>query len=212
MTTGEDPMREEAAARGALEHALDVLHATREAVLAFEDNFIPVKTTIDRETGRLIAAVPVATFFAPEHVLFVPDESEDALQLLVTPEQVEESAATDRWMAYHGDPEHVRWAMMWIDSGKHGPWVFDGEALTLPNTLAPAEPALVKAVNERGPQPLRRLCRRLHGVDAEHPLCVGVDQHGIDVRARFGVLRAPFAQPANDPDHAVKLLDKLLAD
>jgi hypothetical protein len=207
---GGDPMNEEAAARGALEHALDVLRSTREAVLAFEENFIPIKTTMERSTGRLVASAPVATFFAAEHVVFVPEEAEDALQLLVSPEEIEEGAETDRWTAYHGEPEHVRWAVMWIDSAKHGPWVFDGEAMTIPSALAPAEAGLVRGLNARRAE-LHALCRRLHGVDPEDPVCVGVDPHGIDVRARFGVLRAPFAQAADGPEHAERLIEKLLA-
>jgi len=205
----DDPMREAAAERDALETAHRFLMANREGVLCFDDHHIPVKFVTDNSTGRLVMSVPVAVFFSHEHVLFVPEETDDAMQIIVSPEQIDECPATDRWMAFHKEPEHVRWAMCWIDSVKHSPWVFDGDALTRANSLAGAEAHLVKELNAGKPA-LAKMCARATGTDVEEPLCVGIDQDGIHVRARFGVLRIHFPHTANDPDHARRMIAQLL--
>ena len=204
----DDPMREAAAERDALETAYRFLMANREGVLCFDDNHIPVKFVTDNSTGRLVMSVPVAVFFTLEHILFVPAETDDAMQILLSPEQIEECPATDRWLAFHKESEHVRWATCWIESVKHSPWVFDGEALTRPNALAGSEPALVKELNADRAG-LAGLCKRATGAEVEEPLCVGVDQDGVYVRARFGVLRVPFPHTANDPEHARRMIRQL---
>lgn len=205
----DDPMREGAAERDALETAYRFLMANREGVLVFDEHHVPVRFVTDNSTGRLVMSVPVAVFFSHEHVLFVPEEREDSMQLLVSPEQIDECAATDRWLAFHGDPEHVRWATCWIESAKQSPWVFDGEALSRPNSLAGAEAGLVKGLN--GDQPgLARLCERATGAAVERPVCVGVDQDGVHVRARFGVVRVPFPHTANDAEHARRMISRLV--
>jgi hypothetical protein len=87
--------------------------------------------------------------------------------------------------------------------------VFDGEALTRPNTLASAEAQMVKDLNgDRAG--LVRLCAHATGAAVEDPVCVGVDQDGIYVRARFGVLRIHFPHTANDPEHAGLMVGQLL--
>ncbi len=205
-----DPMREAEAEADALESAYRFLMANREGVLNFDDNFVPVKFVTDSSTGRLVMPVPVATFFVHQHVLFVPEEADDAMQIIVSPEQIDECAATDRWLAFHEEPEHVRWAMCWLESVKLSPWVFDGEALTRPNTLAKDEPALVRELNA-DTAALAALCRAATGTEVLSPLCVGVDQSGMHVRARFGVLRIHFPHSANDADHARRMIARLKA-
>jgi len=195
----------------ALEHALDVLWGSREGMLAFDEHTVPAKFVSDPESGRLVMSAPVAALLAAQVVLFVPEETEDALQLLVSLEEVKESAVTDRWQVYHGEPEHVRWASVWIDSGKHGPWVFDGEALMLPNPLARAEPALCRRVNSDRAA-LARVCQRRAGVVVPDPLCVGIDPRGMHVRARFGVVRVRFERREDDAGAAEKALERMLRE
>ena len=186
-----------------------LLEANREGTLCFDDHHVPVKFVSESASGRLVASVPVATFFADEHVLWVPEEHEDALQCLVSPEEIEESHATDRWMAFHGEPEHVRWAAFWIDSARHGPWVFDGDAMAEPNALAEIEPRLVRAMNA-DPAALATLCERASGSPTPDPLCVGVDPRGVYVRARFGVVRVAFEEACEDGAAAERLIASLL--
>ncbi len=196
-----DPTRDGQSESDALEHARHVLASSREGVLHFGETQINLKFVADGRTGRLIACVPAAVMLASDHTLFVPEESDEALQLMVTPEEAPESEATDRWQAYHVQPEHVRWAELWVESGKHGAWVFDGEALMLPNPLVESEPALCRAVNADKAL-LAKVCQRHAGVVAPSPTCVGVDPGGLYVRAPFGVVRVWFERPADGGEAA----------
>ncbi len=197
----------------ALEHARSVLSAYREGVLFMDDQHSPIRFVTEHGSGRLIASVPAATFFASQHALFVPEETDDALQLLLSCEEIEESASTDRWMAFHmGEsefPDHTRWAAFWIDSAKHGPWVFDGEAFMAPNPVADLEPKTCKAINARRDE-LARVTAELTGADAtDGALCVGVDPGGLYVRLRHGVVRVPFPEPQESPSE-IETLDTLV--
>ncbi|MFI4853897.1 MAG: hypothetical protein ACIAQF_02825 [Phycisphaerales bacterium JB065] len=196
----------------ALDHARSVLSAYREGVLFMDDQHTPIHFVTEHATGRLIASVPAATFFASQHALFVPEETDDALQLLLTCEEIEESDSTDRWIAFHmGEsehPEHTRWAAFWIDSAKHGPWVFDGEAMMVPNPVADLEPKTCKTINARRDE-LARVTAELTGADAtDGALCVGVDPGGLYVRLRHGVVRVPFPEP--DEESTIETLDSLV--
>lgn len=193
----------------ALEHALAVFTADLEGRLRFDEHVARLKYVFDPRDGRLVASVPVAVFFATELVFDVPEENDDALQLLVTAEECPESAATDRWLAYHGEPEHVRWASFWIDSARHGPWVFDGDALTIPNPLAADEPGLCKRLNAEADR-LAVLCQRFAGVPIPKPVCVGVDPRGLHVRASFGVVRVRFETLAPTVVDATRTIEAML--
>lgn len=199
MSAGIDPTRDGQSEDEALQHAVRVLASSREGVLLFGEQHISVKFITDPATGHLILSVPVAVLMASDHTLMVPEDSDDALQLMVTPDQIEESGVTDRWLAYHGTPEHVRWAQAWIESAKHGPWVFDGEAMMQPNPLAAEEPAVCKRLNA-DKAALARLCQRYAGVPVPVPTCVGCDPEGLYVRAAFGVVRVPFDNPAESAE------------
>lgn len=175
----------------ALERARALLCAHRDGVLHFEEHFIPTPFVTDPESGRLVIPVPEAAFFAPEHIFFVPEEADDTLQLLLSLERAEESALTDRWNVYHGEPDQVRWAECYIDAAKLKPWVFDGDALMTPNAMAGDEAWLVRSANEHKGALASLLSERL-GKDVDDALCVGVDGLGLHARVRFGVVRVPF--------------------
>ncbi len=207
-----DPMREGPAEEQALAHARRVFEAYREGILHLDDQQTDVRFVTDHDTGRIVASVPAATFFAGQHVLFVPEETDDALQLLCSAEEVPESAMTDRWIAFHvadeDHPEHTRWAAFWIDAAKHGPWVFDGEALMVPNPVAAQEPSICKRVNA-SPAELERVCAERTGAEeTSGALCVGVDPGGLYVRLRHGVVRVPFPEP--EVDHRIETLESLV--
>ncbi len=198
-----DADREQATELAALDHARHVLAASREGVLLLDDQRIPIRFVIANDDGRLIASTPVAALMSSSLTMFVPEESDDALQLLLSPEEIKESMDTDRWMAHHlgsgEEPEHVRWGAYWIDSAKHGPWVFDGEAMMSPNPAGPIEGALVKRINTDKPR-LTALAQERAEVEVADPVCVAVDGFGLLVRARFGVVRVAFDEEARSLD------------
>ena len=200
-----DPLHSPEAEHAALADAIAYLDAYREGTLQFDEERLAIQFIDEPDTGRLIASVPVAAILASHVVLFIPEEGVDVMQLLVTLEEVPESMATDRWMIHHGDPEHVRWAAMWIDSARLGVWVFDGEALTVPNTLAAEQARLCRSINDQ-PDLLRNACRRLKELEVEEPRCVGVDQRGLYIRGRFGVIRLPFDHEAADADEVTRII------
>lgn len=184
--------------------AVRALHASREGVLIVRESYLPVRFVTCNESGRIVANVPEEVIDASDAVLFVPDEAPSALQLMLALGAAEESAVTDRWRAFHGTPEHPRWVAASIESARRGPWVFDGEDLACPNVLIHDEPRLLRALNA-DPDALRTLCRA-EGVVVESPVAVGVDQHGVHVRARHGVVFVGFPQRITDAEHASKVL------
>lgn len=205
---GEDD--ESPAELAALDHAQAVLAAECQGKLRFDSHSIDLKYVTDPQTGRLAASIPAAVFLATEHVLFVPEETDDALQLLLSVEECQECAGSDRWQAYHGQPEHVRWGLFWIDSVRHGPWVFDGEAFSVPNPVAGEECGICKMLNTDASK-LAALCQRFAGVVVPHPVCVGVDPRGLHVRARFGVVRVPFDQRCDGDKQARETIAAMLS-
>ena len=200
--------REDALEERALDHARDVLRANSEGALVFDDATVDIRYIIAPETGRLTISTPIAATMAGEVTLWVPVMDDDALQLLLSVEEAPESADTDRWQAWHGEPGHVRWGDCWIDSAKHGPWVFDGDALMLPNALRDDEAALCRELNASADR-LRAICRNAANLDVEAPRCVGVDPNGLHVRAKFGVVRIGFQTPAESVDQIREIITRL---
>lgn len=176
----------------ALAHSRAFLASNHDCVLELDDQTTETHFVQDNSTGKITAAVPAATFFAAQHVLHIPDLDDDALKLVISPEQIEECAETDRLLAHFPEPNHVRFASCWIDSARHGPWVFDGDAFMQPNPLAEIEPEVCKLLNADKPQ-LIKLCDAHAATSVEAPTCVAIDPWGLSIRARFGVIRIPFA-------------------
>ncbi len=195
---------------GALRRAGAMLREGYRGTLQFDEHFVPIRFVVDPATGRLASPVMVAMLAAPETLLFVPEESADAVQALVTLEEIDEHhALADRWRIYHGEPEDVRWAIIYLDMAKLGGVVIDGDALMTPSALADAEPALCRLLNE-DKKALGRVAERVGGMKIESPVCVGVDDSGFDVRARFDIVRVPFDARAVDEDAARAAIARLL--
>ncbi|GAB4555250.1 MAG: hypothetical protein Tsb0013_17990 [Phycisphaerales bacterium] len=211
MTNPDAHHDDDRAEERALDTAIERLLAYREGVLHFDEHFIPTPFITDPQSGRLVMPVPEAAFFAHEHIFFVPEEAHDALQLLLSLERIEESLLTDRWMAHHGEPEQVRWAECYIDAAKCAPWVFDGDALMLANPLAGDEPWIVRTLNEDA-ELVHRVASRIVGKEASEARVVGVDDRGAHIRARFGVVRAPFDAPVTSGNDAVEAFRALGRD
>ncbi len=184
--------------------------AERAGALQFGEHVRELQFVTDNETGVIVAPVMVAVFDFPDATLFVPEEAEDAIQVLVTPEHIEDEniAAIDRWRIHHGEPIDVRWAKLYIDSVKYGPVVFDGDAFMTHNEMAPAEPAICRELNADR-EGLKRLCEKFGRTEVAEPLCVGLDADGLHVRARFGLVRIPFDHTASDPDEAKRLVESM---
>ena len=172
----------------------------------------PLRFVDDPATGELIVPLPEELIDAMEHVLFVPHESEDALQLLLAPdlEHAVPEALVDRWRIHHGDlpREGVRWTRCAVESARLGPIIADGDALMRPNPLAHEETRVCARVNEdRGA--LERMCARVTGMEITAPLCVGLDPEGLHVRHKLGVLRVLFPRAAKDAKDADALVAAL---
>ncbi len=194
-----------------LDDALRFFRAERAGELRFDEHVRPLKFVTDNETGRIVAPVMVAMLETPDCALLIPEEDPDALQLLLSPEEIdgETHPTADRWRIYHGEPEDVRWAEFFIDSARLGPMVFDGDALMIANPLASAEPAACKRMNA-DKDALRRICKERAHVDVAAPVCVGVDPDGLHVRARFGVVRVDFDERVEAAGELEAALDRLL--
>lgn len=190
------------------------LRANDRGDLRFDEHLRPVRYAIAPD-GRLILSVMVAMLEAVDCVLNVPALGEDAMELHLSLEAFEEhgprGGLADRWRIYHGEPEDVRWATGAIETARYGGLVIDGEALMIANPLAPDEPRLIRAINGRAPESLRGLARRMRGVEIENPRAVGIDPGGIDLRARFGIVRLPLPRPMPNAAAAEREIEALFA-
>lgn len=191
-----------------LDETIAALHANLEGEFQFDEHLRPMKIVIAPD-GRVVGPVMVAMLQAAETTLFLPQADDDSLQLLVTLEPFKEEgpdgALADRWRIYHGEPEDVNWAVFSIDAAKYLGAVVDGQALRVPNPLSEDEPRLCRLMNHKQPEALARFCRGA-GFEIESPVMVGIDSYGVDVRARFGVVRIESKARLVSPDDAERFL------
>lgn len=174
--------------------------AQSEGVLLVAGRVEPVRFVHDPGTGRPVMPVPGDALRSDEPLtLLTPDEQDDALQLLGEPEAVDPRAdgACDRHRAWFGEPEHGAWMRLRVECVKRLDEVVDAEGVVMPNPLRAFEGALCRVLNA-DPAALGRACVGRAGAAIERPMAVGVDPHGVFVRARFGVVRVEFASEAGD--------------
>lgn len=175
--------------------------------------YLKVRFVVDNDSGCLIMTVPSRVLNAREVVLFVPEElppDEPELQVLVNLEEYPEGPGADRWQAYHGQAHYPRWAKLTIESARFAGALVEPETLRCPNPLGRHESSLCRRLNADRAR-LRRVCQAVTGVDVREPVAVGVDPLGVDVRARFGVVRLTFPTPAWDAPAAEQQILDLLA-
>jgi hypothetical protein len=188
------------------------LRANLAGTIGFDGEFVPLKVVVAPD-GALIAPVMVAMLRAFDVVIFLPEESDDAMQLQVTLEEIqdkgEHAALCDRWRIYHGEPEDVRWARISIDAAKFDGRMFDGLALMQPNPLAEAEARICRQVNAELREQLRKACRAVAKVEIEEPRLVGIDPLGLDVRGRFEIIRLDADPEITDEADALAALEDL---
>lgn len=191
--------------------AAEFLATYREGVLFADGTPTPRRFVSDPATGRLLIPIPPAIADAGEHILQVPEEGDDAMALMVSIEPIDPDAvpACDRYLAYHGPADDARWIACDIDAAKWGGVVLDGPVLQRPNPLAEAEPRLCKQANADQDRLIAAL-RRHRQLDVPAPVCVGVDDGGMHVRARFGVVRVRFPHITTDERDAARAIDDFL--
>jgi hypothetical protein len=194
-----------------VERAMAFLRSHSRGDLRFDEHVQPIKYVIAPQDGRLVAPVMVAMLRSADVTLCVPADQDGALELMVTLEEFndksgEQAGLADRWRIHHGEPDDVRWALMLIDAARFDGMFIDGEALMQSNPLAADEARLCREMNIQHIDALRDLCDRRGHMRVEQPVMVGVDPRGIDVRARFDIVRVPFPRGAVSIDDARKLL------
>ena len=199
--------------RQAAEEAYRFLRRHTTGDLRFDERFRLLRYVIGPD-GRLVAPVMFAMLEASDTVLFVPEDMDNAMELLVSltefdPEG-EHGALTDRWRIYHGDPEDIYWAFIHVDAARYEGQVVDGEGLIQANPLAGDEARLCRQINENHRAELRQVCRVIAQAEVEHPMLVGVDRLGFDVRRRFDVLRVDAPQPMTTAADAELVLGQMI--
>ncbi|MEO1585618.1 MAG: hypothetical protein AAFR96_13740 [Planctomycetota bacterium] len=193
------------------EHLEFALRADRRAVLLVDGIPIERKTVLDNDRSRIVVPVPPSVFDADEVVVWVPEERDDALQVLVSPFEIDGQieATADRWRIYHGEEPDAHWAAAEPIGIRLGRTVAGGDEVDLTNRLASDEPSLCKAFNEQ-PDALGALAhafdRRTHG----DCTLVGVDHLGLDIRSRWDVVRVPFGHGILSADAASAKIRELL--
>ena len=178
----------------AIDKTLDFLHGHLSGFIRFDGDRVAIKVIVAND-GHLVAPVMESMLRSVETVLELPDDGDESLQVMVTLERMdpegEHAGLCDRWRAYHGDPEDVRWARMQIDASRFREWFVDGEALMVANPLAAEEMSLLKALNAQPRNFLKAFCTTSR-LPCENPIAVGLDDAGIDVRRAHDVVRLPF--------------------
>ena len=178
----------------AIDNTLAFLHSHLSGFIRFDGDRVAIKVIVAND-GHLVAPVMESMLRSVETVLEMPDDGDESLQVMVTLERMEpdgeHAGLCDRWRAYHGDPEDVRWARMQIDASRFREWFVDGEALMVANPLAGDEMSLLKALNAQPRNFLKAFCTTSK-LPCENPIAVGLDDAGIDVRRAHDVVRVPF--------------------
>ena len=161
--------------------------------------------------GTMVISAMVAMLQPQDMVMYVPQYEEDCMEIHVSLKEFSESGESgvyaDRWQVYHGEPPDVQWAKVQIDAARFHEMFIDGEGLHRENSLAQDESSLCKQVNGDLTS-LTNACKHLAQVEVESPTMVGVDPLGIDVRARFGIVRLEPTLPFASADDVIYFVKK----
>ena len=199
--------------RQAAEGAYRFLRSQTTGDLRFNERFRLLRYVIGPD-GRLVAPVMSAMLEATDTVLFVPEDIDNAMELLVSLTEFDpegqDGALTDRWRIYHGDPEDIYWAFIQLDAVRYEGQVVDGEGLIQANPLADDEARLCRKINDDHRAELRQVCQVIAHAEVENPMLVGVDRLGFDVRRRFDVLRVEAPTPMATAADAELVLGQMI--
>ncbi len=191
--------------------ALKILRGHASGTLLVDGSPRVVKYVVDPGDGSVITVLDPRDTRGGEYQLCLPDDSFDTqLRALVEPTALgDDGVWTDRHGAYHGPGRATAWVRLAFAHAKlaSGP-VVDGDDLMVPNAFAGEQTRLCAELNADRVL-LRAACEQSSGVAIEDPFAVGVDPLGVDVRARFGVVRIAFETPAADGDSALDAVRSL---
>jgi len=194
-----------------LDRARHLIRAHHEATLLYDQTPLETRFIVDPRTGDLLVAIEEEALSADDVVLACPRDAFDTpIRISVALSDTVSEEQRDRYTAYMLPTSPAPLAAASIafaklDSGE----VFEPGELALVNPLVDGMGPLCKRLNEDRAA-LAGLCRTLSGVDFEDPIAVGVDELGIDVRARHGVARLDLPSPVKDADEARRVLETML--
>jgi hypothetical protein len=194
-----------------LDDALARLHRHHDAVLRIGDRVEPIRFVIDPVTGRPVFPAPPGALQEETVTLHAPEDADDALHLMGALVELDPGSdgACDRYLIYFERAPWARWAAMEIESLKNLSTVLDGPEAMVVSPLRGVEPGICKRWNA-DPARVTALCRKFAGVAPDPALLVGVDPYGLDVRARFGIVRIEFTAPAKTPEAIESTLASLV--
>lgn len=169
----------------------------------------PCLYALDPERGSPVACVTSDVLDVDGCTLHVPEDREDALQLLVEPVELDPhtDATCDRYLIYHGKGMASRWVRLEIQSAKMLGVVFDDCEAT--NALRAFEPAVCKRLNGQKER-VREAVLRMAEFEETMPTVVGVDQDGIDVRTKRGIVRLEFPHTAPNLESAERMIAEMM--
>ncbi len=191
------------------------LRRHHQGTLQFYERVAQVKLVLEGASG--LFTLPVEPPFAiagAEMLLWLPAESDWDIQasLIIRPiDRPESLESVDRWRAYHGDTSLSTWVRAEIDGLKTQTHVF-GHEVQQPNPFGRAEYPLIRRANADRAR-LIAACKAHAATLVPDAQCVGVDPFGIDVKARFGIVRLdfPLGIHAATPEACEKQIDWLLS-
>ncbi len=189
------------------------IRSERHAALASDGVPYTVTTVLDNDTGAFVFPVESSALGGEESVLWIPEERNDAMQILVMLEEIdgERSASADRWRIYHGSPGQSHWVSAAVLAVRFGMMVADAEQIELTNALAADEPRLCKKYNADH-ELLGRAASTMDPRSKGEGVLVGVDPMGFDIRTRFDIVRVPFGDRLTDAEKADAKVQNLLAE
>ncbi len=195
------------------EEAVRALRAAAEAHLAVGDDRVRrVRFVIDRRRGALVFPLPGELRELAEAQLLVPSEHDPVVAALLSLRPVASAPADAeiRFEIYHGAAREAAWGIATIEAVRYHGEAFDGEEIELQDGLVAHEPELCRTLNADR-DALREACSRIARANVEQPVAVGVDPDGVDVRARFGIVRIEFDEPAATVEQARERIAGLTA-
>jgi hypothetical protein len=194
------------------------------AVILADEVPAPVHMVIDRETGWPVAMVPRQILDASDVCLWVPQDDPGSLQISVIPEEIDRSvhAAMLTWEGHHGllqgnvgrdgdGREGVVACQLRVQWGRCAGNMHEASNIALPHPFAKGERAILRAANAH-PDLIDRLASALAASVQTGARMVGVDEWGVSIRSRAGLMRASFDEPRlNEEDARVATVSLLNA-
>lgn len=178
--------------------------------VVIDETLLAVRYVLDRRRGSVVFQIPLETAEGDEAHLVAPDESDPAIAALLKLETTSTPPGDIelRYEIYHGAAREPRWAIGSVEALRYHGEVFHGDEIELRDQIIEHEPGLCRSLNAR-PDAIRAACADLAGAKVDRPVVVGVDPDGLDVRARFGIVRIEFDEPAPTLEAVRARLDRL---